>query len=67
MHRAPHECVSTRYVAERTLVHHSFLLLTAYIRHDELPGASVGFIEDHFKVVKAAWVEAEASGQTYKV
>lgn len=56
-----------RYVVERTLVHHSYLLLTAYIRRDALSDASVAFIENHFKIVKTAWTKAEASGQTYKV
>ena len=56
-----------RYVVERTLVHHAYLLLTAYIRRDVLTDASVGFIENHFKIVKLAWAKAEADGQTYRV
>lgn len=61
------ELKEERYVVERTLVHHAYLLLTAYIRRDTLPAASVGFIENHFKIVKTAWEQAEAAGQTYKV
>jgi hypothetical protein len=58
---------ASRYIVERTLVHHAYLLLTAYIRRDELPAASVGFIDEHHVIVKKAWETAEAAGETYEV